>query len=111
MNRLLKTSCGLLAGLCLFGCGSSEPAVFVNLSHDCSETSCEVFVEVRNPGNDPFLVEYEFAAFDRDSKQIVKLDESKEVEGRLSWSHQYSFPVTSEPARTISGTGYTRISS
>lgn len=109
MNRIIRTSLVLLAGLSIAGCVKPEPSANVKITHDCTATECEVLVEIRNPGNDSFKVEYEFEAFDRDSKLLAELDESMEIEGRLSWSHHYVIPVAAKPMMIGAGSSVTRV--
>jgi len=105
MNRLVRTNLILLAGLSIAACGAPEQGIRVDVNHDCNETTCEVLVEIQNPSKYSYDVDYDFAAFDRDSGVLVELDESIEIEANQSWSYQYVFPVTSKPMMITSGSG------
>jgi len=91
----------VLACALLCSCGSSEPGVIVQTSHDCDDTYCNVEVEIWNLGGDIFDIEYEFEAYKTSASSSTSLV------GELAGSHTIlggqsiilvkQFPVLGKP--------------
>jgi hypothetical protein len=99
----LVSACALLCS-----CGSSEPGVIVQTSHDCDDTYCNVEVEIRNLGGDTFDIEYEFEAYKHsalDSTSLVgELAGRHTISGGQSTILAKQFPVLGKPNAVATST-------
>ena len=81
----------------------------VQINHDCDDTSCLVTVDIQNPGNDRFEVEYDFAAYNSDSVIIFEIDKSLTVPANHSSSVTRYFPVEAKPRMFTAGSETLRL--
>ena len=98
----------VLACALLCSCGSPEPGVIVQTSHDCDDTYCNVEVKIRNLGGDTFDIEYKFEAYKRsalDSTSLVgELAGSHTIFGGQSTILAKQFPVLGKPNTVATAT-------
>lgn len=109
MNRSLKAVSLLLAGALLSACGAPKQGIYVDVDWDCDDANCDVVVDVRNPGDDAFHVEYNFTAYTSDSTTLIELSDSFEVSGNQSFTTSQTITVASKPSLFSVGTASTRL--
>ena len=109
MKNVFKAFALLIVASFLAACGTREPMASVNINHNCDATSCLVTVDIQNPGNDRFEVDYEFAAYNSDKVIVFEIDKSLQVPANHSSSVTRYFPVESKPRMFTSGSETLRL--